>query len=269
MAETNDIKLEIKIDNTDPIPLNDFSLGLKGLRDLYSDFTKENKTTELLVSRIGKGSIVIELITTCCLSAIPLINDTNNIIQFVQNMKLLVGTLLKKPKQQLEEIKKEYCLPDPKDKDLIKLAGTFDLIRKKTDSLSASAININNVNVYNNCIFNGSDAEAMKKNLPTLPSKKGEETRTIKEKRMFKWEQTNHSNAKVGNKGLIESIHDKPVKVIFDDERIKQQMTTSDEQGDWHKKFYLVDVEVQYDGGKAKLYTVIKNHAKESFPIDE
>jgi hypothetical protein len=91
----------------------------------------------------------------------------------------------------------------------------------------------------------------------------------IKEKQLFKWTQANFNNPKVGNRGIISNVHDKPLRVVFTDDLTKSQMTSSQDEIDWQKKYYYVDVEIQYDGKNPKSYKIIRNHHEECFPLDD
>jgi len=81
--------------------------------------------------------------------------------------------------------------------------------------------------------------------------------------------QTNFNNYRKGNKGIIENIARPPLRVIFDNETIQNEMTmsTGQDKVEWQDKYYIVDVEVLMADGKPTAYKIINNYADESFPI--
>ena len=86
------------------------------------------------------------------------------------------------------------------------------------------------------------------------------------------WYQTKFdSESHTGDKAIIEAISKKAVKVIFDNNAVKEAMLRGDERYSkpWHKLAYIVDVEVQTVNGTPKLYTVLKYYQEDTFDLDD
>lgn len=86
------------------------------------------------------------------------------------------------------------------------------------------------------------------------------------------WYQTKFdSESHTGDKAIIESISKKALKVIFENNAVKEAMLKGDSRYSkpWHKLAYIVDVEVQTVSGVPKLYTVLKYYADDNFDPEE
>ena len=62
------------------------------------------------------------------------------------------------------------------------------------------------------------------------------------------------ASAKVGDRGIIESISPRPVKLIFASEEVKRQIIDQPENP--FQKLFLVDVEAKATEGKVRLYRI-------------
>jgi len=61
-------------------------------------------------------------------------------------------------------------------------------------------------------------------------------------------------SAKVGDRGIIESISPRPVKLIFASEEVKRQIVEHPDNP--FQKLFLVDVEAKATEGKVRLYRI-------------
>jgi len=269
LEDIEDAKLTISIKNTEPINLIDLTEGLKSLAKLYSDFSKGDKEAGLFVKKVSDGSIIIDLITNCIRSVIPLISNMNNIVQFCQNIELFIKIFKKDPKEKIQEFQTDKCfLRYPTKEDAGNFKNVLKITKNLGDSVTIQARDISNVCI---CTFTGEDSKEMQKNMITEEEVENhiqkKQDNYIYEKQLFRWVQTNFNNLEKGNRGKIERITKKPLKVIFENEDIKRQMTSSSDKTEWQNKYYIVDVEVSYDDGKPKLYKILHNYTEDSFPI--
>ncbi len=261
----DEAKLVIRIDRDTPICLTDLSAGLNSIANLYNNFTRNDKKAKLLVQEIKKGSIIIDLVTLSAVSIMPLISQTNNIIEFCHNIYLIMQYCKKINPEEIEKIKTEYHLPTPDNQSLKDAGKVYSLVENSKDTLNVSAQNITTGDIYFTMNFNGTEAREMKNNIIELTS---DGATHIFNKMLFRWEQTNFNDAKkTGCRGLIEQIHQHPLRVVFDSDEIKKQMTTSKDK-EWHKYFYTVDVEAQTSDNKPVQYKILNNHLEDSFPIE-
>jgi hypothetical protein len=258
------VKLTIKIANKDPINLFDLTVGLQSLGKLYEDFTGRTSEAKLFVKEVRQGSIEIDLISFVTASVLPLLSNVNNIIQFCDYLCMLIK-ICKKEKVQPEDTKP--YLPAPTSKDIKHFEDVLGIAQTNPDNeFSFGAHDMANNTIYSNCQFYGTDAIQMKKNISEISKN---ENITVMQKMLFQWVQANFDDSKTGNKGKIENITAEPLKVIFDDDATKKQMTTSTDSIEWQNKYYFVDVEIQYSDNKPKAYKILKNYPEDSFPISE
>lgn len=260
-------KLRLKISNTVPLDLTDLAIGLNSLARLYNDFNEGNAQAKLLVKEVRKGSIEIDLITLSAASLIPLISNVNNIVQFASYLKLLCAMCLGAKGEEIKRITADNYLPSPQIKDFKNFKDTINILGNPGDVIKIDAIDNNTGNIFVGCEFNGIQAEHMRNNINQITKEK--ENNLIYTKQLFKWAQVNFNSTKTGNQGLIENITIKPLRVIFDDDRIKDEMMVSSDGIEWHNKFYIVDVEVLAVDGKPCVYKILKNHSEDSFSQDE
>jgi hypothetical protein len=262
----NDIKLTINIENKKPVGLIDLAIGLSSFAKLYSDFNNGDLEAKLLVKEIRKGSIEIDLVSLSVASAIPIITDVNNIVQFCNYIRLLIAICKKSSQEEIAKITTDNYLPNPTIKDFNNFKDTINIVSDAEDTIN---IGTNNGDTYINCTFNGKDVAIMKETIRQLQDEP--KRQTIFTKQLFTWKQTNFDKTKVGNKGKIENITLNPLKVTFESSLIKEQMTTSTAKPkiDWQKKCYVVDVEVMFLENTPKLYKILNNYPDESFPMDE
>ena len=266
MSEINDTKLIINISRDGDISLDNFAVGLSSLESLYNSFTKDNKQAQLLVKETREGSIEIDLITLSAASIVPLVDHISNLLQFSHYFEFIIAIFSEYSKKKLQEMAREHYLPTPTKKDIKNVYNILNFLSNNRDNLSIKTGNINNSNINFHFYLDGKKASLVKENINKMIEK---ESNTIVCKRQsFKWEQTNHSTAKSGNKALIKDLNEKPIRVIFEKDELKQEMTTSYGGIDWDKTTYSVDVEVHMIENEIVLYKVLKNHKKDSFPTE-
>ena len=140
----------------------------------------------------------------------------------------------------------------------IKHTQPVDLINASTltnkeDRIKIEVQNNKGLIVGGDLNITGEDALKIKKYLKKFLSEEAKPTTAFRHK-LFKWVQTNFNNNQYGNRGVIETISEKPLKVIFEDPYVKNLMTAD---LNWQEKLYIVDVEVEYLNGKPKLYKII------------
>ena len=268
-TDINNTKLTITINHKNPISLIDLATGLTALGNLYGDFTKSDKQAQLLVKEIRNGSIEIDLVTLSAVSVLPLLSNTNTIIQFYHYLNLLVATCSKRQQADLESLTREHQLPTPTTKDIKNFGKSLSIIGEKTDTIKFTAHDISNSVVYNNCTFTGEDAIKMQDSIPELVA--DTTVAHTHKKQLFKWVQVNFGNAKSGNKGIVKNLHHNALRVIFEDDDTKREMTETSSDGiNWQDKYYTVDVEVQLgENSKPMQYKIIKHYAEASFYPDD
>jgi len=250
-------KLIITIDTNEPIPIDVFNKSLSSLSSQYKSIT--NKSNELYISKIKEGSYIIEVIEQAVMSTLPLIGSVCTIVQFIEYLKITRSWLLGK-------------IEKPKSISISK----NDLMEYK--DLLAPAMVVNNYATMN-FYYNQEESVSFEKDeIQTITRQIEQQQIEYKEvvqleeikdnysKVLFYWFQTrfDENNINQGNKGIIETIDEKPKNVIFadDESETKKEMTTihPDLNIDWQKIGYIVDVEVVKKGSEIKAYKIIKNY---------
>ncbi|MGV3726134.1 hypothetical protein [Hydrogenophaga sp.] len=73
-----------------------------------------------------------------------------------------------------------------------------------------------------------------------------------------------------GDKAVIESISKTPIKILFENNAVKQAMLHGDPRlgKPWHELAYVVDVRVQTIHDVPKAYTILGFYEEETFDPD-
>lgn len=232
-----DYKLVVKIENSKPLELIGLTLSLMDLGQLYNEFLKENEIEEiaepnpLYIKQLKTGSIEIELFAYLG-ATIPLISNFNNIVQFGKYLKDSYYYFLGK----VNEIPHTY-----KKKDLDYLYNILNPIIEDNDS--KIHFEVKEGAVQNNYFhFNSEQSNAIQNKINHEKEKMEVSLEKQHYKQLLVWYQTKFDEkSTTGNKAIIENIHDKPVKVIFEEDLVKKQMTRYDEnlKKDWQRLAYI------------------------------
>jgi len=243
-------KLEITIKNDKPVILADLTISLFSVSQQFQKFVEDQtnqdyqSAAELYIKEVRKGSIVIELIAQA-MPIVPLIWDGGSLNEWVNYAKSVIEWLLGKsntpPKEMTKQDLKQWnCILEPVAKD------------------HASQLNFtvsDGGKVINQFFVNSQEANAAQneitKKLNSLQSPEDH----IHKRRIMSWYQTKFDNVShTGDKGIIESISKTPVKVIFENNAVKEAILSGVESKNkpWHKLAYVVDVEVQTINGQPK-----------------
>ncbi|RVT47918.1 hypothetical protein EMM73_04010 [Rheinheimera sediminis] len=260
-------RLEIRINNTKPVALEDLSLSLLAFNHQFHKFvdSETNKETEicteLLIKEVRTGSIVIELVSYAA-PILPLLWEGGTLTQWasvVQNTcKWLLGKLDRPPreltKQDLQDWNK-FVEPVAKD--------------------NASQLNINvsdNGKVINQFFINSNDANTIQKRISGLIENYDTPEDNIHRRKVMYWYQTKFDpNSDTGNKAIIDGLSKTALKVMFENNAVKDAMLHADSKfgKPWHELAYIVDVEVQTVRGIPKLYKVLKYYPEHTFDPED
>jgi hypothetical protein len=260
-------KLEVTIHNEKPVVLSDLTLSLLGISQQYQKFVESETNqdyqagAELYIKEVRKGSIVVELIAQA-MPIVPLIWSGGSLNEWLNYAKTTIEWLLGKAKNLPKEMSKQdfkqwHSILEPVAKD------------------SASQLNITvsdggtNINQF---FINSQEANAaqneIRKQLNSLESPEEH----IQKRRVMYWNQTKFDNdSNTGDKAIIESITKKPIKVIFENNLIKEAILagSSSYKKPWQKLAYVVDVEVQTINNQPKAYTILNYYPDETFDPSE
>jgi len=244
--------LTIVIKNSKPVELADLTRSLLSFADEFTRYIEANEPeavageVKLYIKEMKSGSIVADLVAISP-QIVQLISYTNAVISFGKHLKTAYDYLTGKSDEKPELDKASYD----------NLSSIVEPIAKDR----GSQLNIGSIQGAVVININSKDANAaqnaVRKQLENL---KEPESR-LHEKVLLYWYQARaDATSKTGDKGIIESISKRPVKVICDTEKIKSEMVLDDVNP--FKEAYVVDVMVETIRDKPALYKVLAIHDK-------
>lgn len=172
MVEIDPIRLSIKIDNKNPLELNQLTVSLNALACQYDSFLRKSKTFDyhksqrkLYISKLESGSLYAELLPV----VMPLLTDFNSIVAFGYYLKDWYNYFLGEGDKPDEELTKADCA------DLSKIVS-----QTANDNGSNLDINIRgNDNVINVINISSIPANAIQNGISKYIEKTPEPPRTI------------------------------------------------------------------------------------------
>lgn len=248
--------LTVNIKNQSPVDLIDFAQSMISLGAEYSDYIAESNShlvsdeIKLYIKEIRPGSIITELVALAP-ALMPFAEHANTVIDFTGHMKSCIDFLKgmgsrpeKLDKQTLTRVSK-FVEPIAKDSGSI-------LQLDASNNTGNITININSLEA--NAIQNKASREIEKLNEPIVG---------LHKQVVLYWTQTRSDNRK-GYKGIIESISEKEVKVLFENDEIQYEMIHGEEQ--IYEKAYVVDAYVETIKDKPAAYRIMKFHEAIDLP---
>jgi hypothetical protein len=200
----------------------------------------------LYVEEIREGSIITKLVDFAQLS-LPLVADMNTLMQFAKHLKGLYDVFLGKSKDD-----KNLSL---EKSDLIQLSKIVNPVAKD----NGSQINISNVyhgDVSYTINLDSVSSNAIQNDIARRINSTIEPKSNIHQKVVIKWYQTkNDPTAQTGDKGIIESIYPRPVKVVFSNEESKVFLLQ--EKLNIFLHGFIVDVRVETLDNIPVLYNIL------------
>jgi hypothetical protein len=147
------------------------------------------------------------------------------------------------------------------------LANIFNPIAKDNGSIIGAQVIVKG-DVINHFHYSSLEANAIQNKIEDYKDKLKEPEKNNCHMVVLYWNQAKFGKAR-GNsdKAIIENICADPVKVIFDNNAIKNEMTTNNPnfKKDWQDLAYIVDVEVGTILGKPKTYKIVKYYPEDTF----
>jgi hypothetical protein len=245
-----DNTLRVEIRNRTPVELSDLALSFQALAEAFDDYaaasTKDPlpSNIRLFVRELRPGSIIADLIAVAE-QAQWLVDHGVVLAGFVANTQEIINFLLgvgsEKAPPTARAVSQVAQIVEPIAKDF---ASQLNI-----QVSSGSEVNVYNINI------NSRDANALQNSArrflgPSLPATE------IRTDELLILEQVkNSSSAQTGDRGVIESITRRPVKLVFLSEDAKKQVL--DLPANPFQCVFLVDVEVKAVDGRPTLYRVI------------
>lgn len=247
---SNEMCLEVKIENTRPVELTVLTNSFLAMADEYKRYlTKSGSDVgeyepKLYVKEIKSGSI-ITVLTALAPHAFEFVEANKSIIPFVEHLKVVTRYLLGK-----EENK-----PEGADAGTLKnVEAILEPVASDSGSnLLFSPVFKNEGNVVLN--FNSIEANAMQNRARSEIALKAEKISGRKEKvLLYFYQARNDTKSTTGDKAIVESIALDPVKTIFGNEDMKKRILLMDEN--LFNFAYVVNLFVETIRDKPKLYTI-------------
>lgn len=256
--QMSEAKLTIKIDNTKPVEIIDFTDSFKSIGNQYYKFLSESehfklsKTTKFYIKEVRTGSIITEL-TDLVPLVIPFVENTNSVIEFSSFLKLSFDYFLGKSKSK----PKEFDLKDYNNfKSIIKPVAKDN----GSNMVFTGDFNFGDITIEMN--YNSIEANAIQNKINEEKELLKEPDSNSKSKVLFYWDSAKYdSKSKSIDKGVIESISKNALRVQFESDDIKYKMLDI-EVNPFHMA-YVVDVEVHEIKDNPTLYKILRLH--ESF----
>lgn len=257
--QNKDIKLVIEINNKKPIELEDLTKSLISFANEFENYIaehgqrKEDREAKLYVKEIRTGSVILELVEFASKTAIPFLENASTIIGFAGHLKDAYNFLMGKSTEKEPPI--EFTNTEYKD-----LSQIVNPVANDNGSQINISATVNN-HIENQIVINSLEANALQNIIEKalqqnkVPALEDDTKRKV----LLKWWQMRSDvKAKAGNKGIIDELSNKPMNIIFEDEKLNEEML----HGDYNPNevAYVVDVKLQTVGGKLVAYKVVRFH---------
>ncbi len=250
-------KLIVEIQNKNPIELVDFTNSFYSISAEYHKFLSDNKIfkatkdSKLYVKEIRQGSIITELIDLAQPLApllIPFVENTIQIIEFAKYLNKGFNWLLGKEETRPQNIT---------NTDIKNLSNIVAPIAHENGSNIIFTGDINNPTINVTYNYNTVEANAIQNAAAREIAQSKIPESNIWENVLFYWDTTKYeSKSAAVDRGSIDSIYDKPLKVIIEDPELKNKMI--DTEGNLYHLAFFVDVEVMTIQGIPHVYKVLK-----------
>ena len=249
-------KLVVEFKNSQPLELQDLSASLSALGNQFRRYVireelKDESEAKLYVKEVRRGSTIIELFSY-------IQNHHDDIKMAIETSKSVIGfgSYLDKTYKELKDGKKPSA--DLTAKDIKDLSQVLEPLAK--DPKGSTLIHADRGATVNLTLtLNSADANSIQNRATKLIETMRETEKLDYQKRAFYWDTASKGEPRRTDRGIIESIEDRPVPVIFDENSdIKEQMIA----GKAHpfSTTYIVDVELIMLRNKIKAYKITKLH---------
>lgn len=248
-----DVKLVVEIKNRDPVQLLDLTQALVSFAREFQTYADEaldgpyRAQTHLYVKEIRTGSIITELVANAA-GLLPIVSDANTLIGFTKHLTVAINWLLHRTPEKN---------PPSISRSTVQNIGSIvePIAKDSASQLIIHTETINHAPVF--LTINSHDANALQNQIQRQLADWRAPATGMHEKVVMYWFQArNDAKSTAGDKAKIESISQRPVKVIFASEAIKAQMLAIDENIFTHA--FIVDVQVETVENSPVLYKIVR-----------
>ena len=230
------------------VDLADLTRSMSALADEYVRFLSRSENTwlsseakcRLYVKSVRSGSIEIDLLAMA-VNALPFVEHANTVIGFTSYLKNGVEWLSgKKDKNQDDDLGKA---------SLDAFKNLVGVTAKDSASVMVFVTQNNNFNI------DSTQARAVRDGVALELEKTKTPVAGIKKNAVLYWYQARNGLQAAGDKAVIESISRSPVKTMFQNDELKNEILLKTGQNPF-KIAFVVDVIVESIDDKPILYTV-------------
>lgn len=252
-----DPSLSVTLTHAGPIALLDLTESLVAIGQDYkrwADMTGADDAspgTRLYVREIRNGSVVVELVALAN-ALMPAVEGARSLMAFASDLKSCFDYL------RSATIERPETLDEKRADTLGKMVAP--VAQHPGNNLTIRAGDNSSVNVTQ-VFIDSQAANAAQNKVRTIKEEAGAPVEGVHRKVLFYWHQVRDQvdGKGTGDRGIIESIESRPVKVRFEDDALKAPMLGEA----LFRMAYVVDVRAEAIRGRVALYTIL--HLHESF----
>lgn len=270
LVDESRANITITLDLKEPVEILDFASLFASLGRQFDKYIAENHPdvsgqARIYIKEVRKGSIIAELV--------PQIKDLVDILDTVLMMSNFAGAVGMAIKKYISGER----IPGATKSDLSSVADMVKSVAHDSDGRADLEFVKYDQGVWNRSLVVSFDTADARRALETLESHKRvlDKTDTADHERVLMvFQQSNIKMTSLGKRSgelvLIESLHPKPLPLIYAsqlaEEQIKHEITEADDN--IFKKCLDVDVNVELRDGKPVAYRVVHMHKIFDLPED-
>jgi hypothetical protein len=245
--------ITFNLENSKPVDLLDLTGSLAAFGEAYSDYVVragydiEPGNVRLFIREIKTGSIIAALVSMAD-QASWVLSHFDAAVGFVSRFNQILHYFLLLPSASHEEAptKREaaqaIAVMEPAAKD-----GGSNLFF----NISGGDVHIHH---YHESRYDSQKANAIQNSARRFLGETVPKNEIHQDEILSLFQVRGDVSAKVGDRGIIESISPRPVKLIFTSEEVKRKIVDQPENP--FQKLFLVDVEAKATEGKVRLYRI-------------
>lgn len=250
---THNAVLRIEINNKKPVELADFTASMAAFADAFKQYASENTmdplpdNMRLYVKSMQDGSIIAEMVALTE-QAQFIYEHAKVLAGFVGNLHDLINFFLGR----------ERSLPQPAEptaREAKQVASIVEPIAK--DSAAQMNIVLNgDVHLHHHITIDSVQANAIQNAAARYGLKKLPSAIIAPDQLLVLEQVKNSAKSGSGDRGIIEAISPRPVKLQFASEDIKRQILNLYENP--FQLIFQVDIEVRSVDGKPAMYRILQ-----------
>ncbi len=240
--------ITFKLENSKPVDLLDLTSSLAAFGQAYSDYVAragydiEPGNVRLFIREIRTGSVIATLVSMAD-QASWVLSHFDAAAGFVSQFDQILHYFLLLPPIPHEEA--------PTKRDAAQAIAVMEPVAK--DGGANLFLNVSgDVHIHHH--YDSLKANAIQNSARRFIGETVPTNEVHQDQILSLFQVRGDVSAKVGDRGIIESISPRPVKLIFASENVKRQIV--DQPDNPFQKLFLVDVEAKATEGKVRLYRI-------------